>query len=177
MGFVTGSHTIFEKLDRKRNGTLSYRDVVPALDAGQMMIDGQTSRMLTALVWSCDDESETTAEPHNRLETMSWRLRGTSASELRAELQGRLTATGHHVADLLRFFDQACRRRRAHAPHRPSVVPCPLIWRPCYLTRAQDTGDYHMVIDDQEFMAAMRNKLGACTRRPPTDHARKLAET
>ena len=104
MGFGGSAHEIFRALDHDGGGSISYGELIAALDA-ETPVDPQTKNMLMAMVWSYD--SEVKEEGHKMLvDTSHWVIRGRDAREVRTQLQRLLADSGYHVADLIKLFDE-----------------------------------------------------------------------
>lgn len=101
MGFGSVAHLVFDALDANDSGAVSYLELGAAF--GTDRLDVKTKSLLSALVWTYD--TGTKDDKRHVLDTTRWKIRGTDAPSVRAELQTELQRTGAPVADLVKLFD------------------------------------------------------------------------
>ena len=91
-GFGSGADTIFRALDSDHSGVLSYPEfsTIRATNADPNFKCNQ--------VMAVDGAFDT-------VDTAGWRIRGTTAEDVKRELQELLQSSGAHVSDMIRIFD------------------------------------------------------------------------
>jgi len=103
MGFGVVAHSIFASLDHDHSGTVSYKELADTFERDVEAVSPKTKQMMTTLMWSSDCDQE---QKRGAIDTSGWVIRGSSAEQVRTELQKLLESSGGHVADLMRLFDQ-----------------------------------------------------------------------
>ena len=103
-GFGAVANDIFRKLDTDGSGTLTYKELVESFQVMGAPKDGETTRMLTALMWAYDDEMK--REATESIDTSNWVIRGRDQEAVRTELRQLLIDSGGSVADIIYLFDE-----------------------------------------------------------------------
>lgn len=107
MGFGSVAHSIFQSLDHDRSGSVSYKEIIGSVvqnATGGGNASSDVARLCTSLMIAYEDDGTVTDAV--KMDTSNWVVRGRDVETIRSELQALLRASGAHVADLLRIFDQ-----------------------------------------------------------------------
>ena len=103
VGFGAVANEIFEGLENKSTRTVSYRELIKALTE-KVPNDIETKKMLSALVWTYDKQSN--EDLASGVDTSKWVINGRDVETVQAELRALMHQSDAHVIELVKLFDQ-----------------------------------------------------------------------